>query len=87
MLMVLVPNKATCGAATSPGVFGCRTYCSSGRGLRRDTRGYYQGVDTPGGLAGLVLPLSKCLVHRDSESGRRVSRWRIVFVDRELVMG
>jgi hypothetical protein len=24
-------------------------------------------VGTPGGLAGFVLPLSKCLVHRDSE--------------------
>ena len=41
--------------------FSC-TDSSSGRGLRRDTRGYYQGVGTPGGLAGLVLPLSKCLV-------------------------
>ena len=57
------------------------------RGLRRDTRGYYQGVGMPGGFAGLVLPLSKCLVHRDSESDRRVSRWRIVSADRELVMG
>ena len=27
-------------------------------------------VDTLGGLAGLVLPLSKCLVNRDSESDR-----------------
>ena len=25
-------------------------------------------VGTPGGLAGFVLPLSKCLVHRDPES-------------------
>ena len=38
------------------------------RGLRQDTCGYYQGVDTPGGLAGLVLPLSKCLVRCDPES-------------------
>ena len=30
-------------------------------------RGYYQGVGTLGGLAGLALPLSKCVVHRDSE--------------------
>ena len=59
----------------------------SDRGLRRDTRGYYQGVGTSGGLAGLVLPLSKCLVHRDSESDRRVPRWRIVSADHELVMG
>ena len=85
--MVLVPNRATCGATPSPGVFGCRTYCSSGRVLRLDTRGYYQGVDMLGGFAGLVLPLSKCLVHRDSESDRRVPRWRIVSADRELVMG
>ena len=49
--------------------FSC-TDCSSGRGLRRDTRGYYQDVGTSGGLAGLVLPLSKCLVNRDSESDR-----------------
>ena len=27
-------------------------------------------VGTAGGLAGLVLPLSKCLVNRDSESDR-----------------
>ena len=27
-------------------------------------------VGTAGGLAGLVLPLSKCLVHRDPESDR-----------------
>ena len=27
-------------------------------------------VSTAGGLAGLVLPLSKCLVNRDSESDR-----------------
>ena len=52
------------------GIFGICTYCSSGCGLRRDTRGYYQGVGTPGGLAGLVLPLSKCLVHRDAEPDR-----------------
>ena len=50
-------------------------------------RGYYQGVGTSGGLAGLVLLLSKCLVHRDPEFERVVPRWRIVFVDRELVMG
>ena len=66
--------------------FSC-TDCSSGRGLRRDTRGYYQGVGTPGGLAGLVLPLSKCLVHWDYESDRRFLRWRIVSWDHELVMG
>ena len=49
--------------------------------------GYYQGVGATGGLAGLGLPLSKCLVHRDSESDGRVPRWRIVSADRDLVMG
>ena len=49
-----------------------RKLSSSSRGLRRDTRGYYQGVGMPGGLAGLVLPLSKCLVNRDSELDRVV---------------
>ena len=44
-------------------------------------------VGTSGGFAGLVLPLSKCLVNRDSESDRRVPRLRIVSTDRELVMG
>ena len=59
----------------------------SGRGLRRDTRGYYLGVGTPGGLAGLVLPLSKCLVHRDTEPDRAFPKIRghiiITFADRE----
>ena len=58
--------------------------------MRRDTRGYYQGVGTPGGLAGLVLPLSKCLVHRDSESDRVVPKIRgiIIFTtaDRESLL-
>ena len=36
-----------------------------------------------GGLAGLVLPLSKCLVNRDSESDRVFLVERISFVDRE----
>ena len=50
-------------------------------------RGHYQGVGTPGGLAGLVLPLSKCLVHRDSEPDRIVPKIRgniiIISADRE----
>ena len=50
--------------------FSC-TDCSSGVALR--TR-YVQLpigiVGASGGLAGLVLPLSKCLVNRDSESDR-----------------
>ena len=41
----------------------CITLDLSGRGLRRDTRGYYQGVGMPGGLVGLVLPLSEYLEH------------------------
>ena len=51
-------------------------------------RGYYQGVDTSGGLAGLVLPLSKCLVHRDAKPDRIVPKIRgdniiITSADRE----
>ena len=34
------------------------------------------GFSMSGGLAGLVLPLSKCLVHRDSESDRVVPKIR-----------
>ena len=37
----------------------------------------------PGGFAGLVLPLSKCLVKRDSESDRVFLGEGISFVDRE----
>ena len=71
---MLVQTRAPCSTATGKleDWFSC-TDCSSNRGLRRDTCGYYRGVGTSGGLAGFVLPLSKCLVHRDSESGR-VSR-------------
>ena len=36
-----------------------------------------------GGFAGLVLPLSKCLVNRDSETDRVFSGEGISFVDRE----
>ena len=46
-------------------------------------RGYYQGVGTPGGLAGLVLPLSKCLVHRAAEPDRIFPKIRgddIIFI-------
>ena len=39
--------------------------------------------DTSGGFAGLVLPLSKCLVNRDSETGRVFPGEGISFVDRE----
>ena len=44
-------------------------------------------VGTAGGLACLVLPLSKCLVNRDSETDRVFPGEGISFVDRELVMG
>ena len=40
-------------------------------------------VGTAGGLAGLVLPLSKYLVNRDSESDRVFLGEGISFVDRE----
>ena len=40
-------------------------------------------VGTPGGLAGLVLPLSRCLVNRDSETDRVFPGERLSFVDRE----
>ena len=40
-------------------------------------------VDTSGGLAGFVLPLSKCLVNRDSESDRVFLGEGISFVDCE----
>ena len=62
--------------------FSCTDY-SSGRGLRLDTRSYYQDVGTPRGLAGLVLPLSKCLVNRDSDTDRVFLGEGISFLDRE----
>ena len=40
-------------------------------------------VDTSGGFAGLVLPLSKCLVNRDSETDRVFLGEGISFIDRE----
>ena len=40
-------------------------------------------VSTGGGLAGLVLPLSKCLVNRDSETDRVFLGEGLSFVDRE----
>ena len=40
-------------------------------------------VGASGGLAGLVLPLSKCLVNRDSESDRVFLGEGISFVNRE----
>ena len=40
-------------------------------------------VGTPGGFAGLVLPLSKCLVNRDSETDRVFLGEGISFVVRE----
>ena len=43
----------------------------------------YQDVGASGGLAGLVLPLSKCLVNRDSETDRFFPGEGLSFVDRE----
>ena len=40
-------------------------------------------VGASGGFAGLVLPLSKCLVNRDSETDRVFLGEGISFVDRE----
>ena len=40
-------------------------------------------VDTSGGFAGLVLPLSKCLVNQDSETDQVFLGEGISFVDRE----
>ena len=40
-------------------------------------------VGTAGGFAGLVLPLSKCLVNRDSETDRVFLGEGISFIDRE----
>ena len=40
-------------------------------------------VGASGGFAGLVLPLSKCLVNRDSETDRVFPGEGISFVDRE----
>ena len=40
-------------------------------------------VGTTGGLAGLLLPLSKCLVNRDSETDRAFPGEGLSFVDRE----
>ena len=40
-------------------------------------------VGTSGGFAGLVLPLSKCLVNRDSETDRFFLGEGLSFVDRE----
>ena len=46
----------------------------------------YQDVGASGGFAGLVFPLSKCLVNRDSESGRVFLGEGISFVDRESLL-
>ena len=40
-------------------------------------------VGALGGFAGLVLPLSKCLVNRDSETDRVFPGEGLSFVDRE----
>ena len=42
-------------------------------------------VGTSGGFAGLVLPLLKCLVNRDSETDRVVPGEGLSFIDREIL--
>ena len=42
-------------------------------------------VGTAGGFAGLVLPLSRCLVNRDSETDRVFPGEGLSFVDREIL--
>ena len=82
--MSVGPNRAARGATTEKLEDRFYSYLvPSDRGLRRDTRGYCLGVGTLGGLTGFVLPLSKCLVHRDSELDRVVPRWRFTSADRE----
>ena len=44
-------------------------------------------VGTLGGFAGLVLPLSKCLVNRDSETDRVFPGEGLSFIDRESLYG
>ena len=44
-------------------------------------------VGASGGFAGLVLPLSKCLVNRDSETDRVFPGEGVSFVDRESYNG
>ena len=43
-------------------------------------------VGTSGGFAGLVLPLSKCLVNRDSETDRVFPGEGLSFIDRESLL-
>ena len=64
--MVLVQNRAPCGA-TARKLEVWHSYASL---IRRVLRTRYAApigfVDTPSGLAGLVLPFTRYLVHRDS---------------------
>ena len=85
LLRVLVQTRAPCG--TIPWQLGLRQflYASLIRCALRTT--YVQllsrFVGTSGGFAGLVLPLSKCLVNQDSESDRVFLGEGISFFDRE----
>ena len=82
--MSVGPNRAACGATTGKlEVWFYSLLDPSDHGLRQDTRGYYQGVGTSGGLAGLVLPLSKCLVNQDSELDRVVPGGGFSSINRE----
>ena len=64
--MVLIQNKALCGATTRK-LEVWHSYVSLIRRVLRTRYAAHIGiVDTPGGLAGLVLPLTRYLVHWDS---------------------
>ena len=72
--MVLVQNRAPCGA--NPGQLGrfLSSHCtlrSSDCVLRTRYATPIGIVDTSGGLAALVLPLTRYLVHRDSGDALR----------------
>ena len=63
--------------------FSC-TDCSSGVPWERDMCSSYRDLSAhSGGFAGLVLPLSRCLVNRDSETDRVFPGEGISFIDRE----
>ncbi len=63
--------------------FSCMD-CSSGVALRTRYVQLLSGfVGASGGFASLVLPLSKCLINRDSETDRVFLGEGISFVNRE----
>ena len=86
--MGLVRTRALCGATTGKlEVWFCSYASLISRVLRTRYVAPIRIGDTSGGLTGFVLPLSKCLVHRDSEPDRIVPKIGaniiIIYVDRE----